>query len=90
MTVGGGKVLGVALSELANGKRISARGQDRHALLTEELLRRLSANGLTLEQCADRRVMNRSVRTLQRYCRRFGIAFPDYIPMSLRKKAPTE
>lgn len=53
-------------------------------------MRRLSANGLTLEQCADRRVMNRSIRTLQMYCRRFQIAFADYVPVSMRKKADSE
>lgn len=87
---GGGIALGLALSDLANTRRVGAKKADRHALITEELMRRLSANGLTLEQCADRRVMNRSIRTLQMYCRRFKIAFADYVPVSMRKKADSE
>lgn len=54
--------------------------------LTEALLRRLHEKGLTLEQCADRRIMNRAPATLKAYARRFDLAFPDYVPRKRRPK----
>lgn len=74
-------LFGSALSEIANGPRVTEYGG-----LTEALIRRLHEKGLTIEQCADRRVMNRSVATLERYARKFELAFPDYVPMALRPK----
>lgn len=50
--------------------------------LTESLLRRLAEKGLTLEQCADPRMMNQPIKALQRHCRKYGISFPDYDPAS--------
>lgn len=68
------------LNEIASGPRVSSfQG------LTKDLLRRLSEKGLTLEQCADRKMLNRSVSTLQAHCRAFGIRFPDYTPSNMRK-----
>lgn len=58
-----------------------------HADLTEFLFRRLHEKGLTIAQCADRRVMNRARSTLERYARQFDLAFPDYVPMRLRQKS---
>lgn len=69
-----------AVNEIANGPRVTSF-QD----LTESLLRRLSEKGLTLEQCADRRMLNRSLSTLESHCREFGIRFPDYTPSNMRK-----
>ncbi len=66
--------------EIANGPKVTSF-QD----LTESLLRRLSEKGLTLEQCADRRMSNRSVSTLQKHCREYSIRFPDYVPSNMRK-----
>lgn len=47
---------------------------------------RLKEKGLTLKQCADRRIMNRSLRTLQAHAREFDLAFPDYVPRKLKPK----
>jgi hypothetical protein len=68
------------INEMANGPRVSSF----HGL-TKDLLRRLSEKGLTLEQCASRKMLNRSVGTLQSRCREFGIRFPDYTPANMRK-----
>lgn len=65
--------------EIANGPKVTSF-QD----LTESLLRRLSEKGLTLEQCADRRMLDRSVSTLESHCRTYGIRFPDYTPPNMR------
>lgn len=48
-----------ALKDTANGPRVS----DFHGL-TKGLLQRLSEKGLTLEQCAGPKMLNRSVETL--------------------------
>jgi hypothetical protein len=65
------------INDIANGPKV----QD----LTEMLLRRLSEKGLTLEQCADRRMLDRAISTLESHCRTYGIAFPDYTPPNMRK-----
>ncbi|KKC39535.1 hypothetical protein WH87_04915 [Devosia epidermidihirudinis] len=68
------------VNDIANGPRVgSFQG------LTADLLRRLSEKGLTLEQCADRRMLARSRSTLEGRCREFGIRFPDYTPSNMRK-----
>ncbi len=68
------------INEMANGPLVTSfQG------LTESLLRRLSEKGLTLEQCADRKMLNRSVGTLEAHCREYGIRFPDYTPSNMRK-----
>lgn len=68
-----------ALQDLANGPH----GTDFQAL-TEGLLRRLSEKGLTLQECAGRKMLNRSLSTLQGHCSKFGIRFPDFIPANMR------
>ena len=68
-----------AVNDIANGPRLNSF-QD----LTEGLLRRLSEKGLTLEQCADRRMLNRSASTLKGHCTKFGIRFPDFVPTNMR------
>lgn len=68
------------VNEIANGPKVTD-----FQSLTASLLRRLSEKGLTLEQCADRRMLNRSISTLEGHCREYGIAFPDYMPPNMRK-----
>ena len=70
-----------AVNDLANGPHMSS-----FMTMTGALLRRLSEKGLTLEQCTDRKMLNRSRRTLEAHCRQFEIAFPDYTPVSMRPK----
>gem|GEM_PF-4668342 len=48
-------------------------------------MRRLAEKGLTLAQISDRRMLNRSIGTLEAHCRAFGIRFPDYTPRNMRK-----
>jgi hypothetical protein len=69
-----------AVQEIAAGPRVNSF----HGL-TKSLLERLAEKGLTLEQCADRRMLNRSLSTLQAHCRDYGIRFPDYTPSNMRK-----
>lgn len=80
MSIASDDLFGAVLSDIANGPS-GARDN-----LTEALLRRLHEKGLTLAQCADKRIMKRSVGTLQKYARQFDLAFPDYIPQKLRPK----
>lgn len=68
-----------ALKDMANGPRVS----DFQGL-TEGLLRRLSEKGLTLAQCADRKMLDRSLRTLEGHCVTYGIRFPDFTPANMR------
>lgn len=67
-----------AINDIANGPRVSSF----HGL-TETLMRRLAEKGLTLAQLADRKMLNRSVSTLQGHCREYGIRFPDYVPTNM-------
>jgi hypothetical protein len=69
----------MALTDIANGPHQRPR-------LAVDLLRRLHSNGLSLEQCADAKVMNRSVDTLKKYARELGLSFSDYVPLELRPK----
>lgn len=64
-----------------------ASGPHQRPRLVEDLLRRLNEKGLTLEQCADAKIMDRSVRTLKRYAREFDLTFPDYTPRKLKGQA---
>lgn len=48
------------------------------------LLKHTAAAGLTLEQCSSPLYMDRAISTSQKYCRRYGIRFPDYIPYKTR------
>lgn len=78
-----------AVRDVADGPQLSS-----FMNMTGALLRRLSEKGLTLEQCTDRKMLNRSRRTLEAHCRQFEIAFPDYTPVSMRpkgwRKAPND
>lgn len=69
-----------AVNEIANGPKVT-----NFQGLTESLLRRLSEKGLTLEQCTDRRMLNRPAATLKGHCTRFGIRFPDFTPANMRR-----
>jgi hypothetical protein len=75
------ELFGTTLNDIANGPHLG--GLDG---VTEALMRRLSEKGLPLEQLCDRRMMDRSRRTLEARAREFGIAFPDYVPLKLRKQ----
>lgn len=74
-------LFGEALSEIAGGPRLNG-----HSHLTKELMQRLAEKGLTLAMCAGPQMMNRSLGTLQGHARKYKIAFPDYVPMKLRRK----
>lgn len=54
--------------------------------VTEVIMRDAAEKGHTLEQLSDPRIMDRSIRTLKRRARQFGLSFPDYTPRALRKK----
>lgn len=73
-------LFGDALRDVAAGPHGSS-----FQSLTKNLMRRLSEKGLTLEQCADRKMLNRSRSTLESHCREYGIRFPDYTPSNMRK-----
>lgn len=75
------ELFGSTLNEIANGPRVTG-----HLELTEALMRRLAEKGLSLEQLSDRRMMKRSLSTLQKYAHQFDLSFPDYVPMKLRPK----
>lgn len=77
--------MGNSTEDLFGTARADER-RSKHVSRTEALMRRLAEKGLTLEQLADRRVMARSLTTLQKYARQFGMTFPDYVPMKLRPK----
>ena len=70
-----------AVDDIANGPRVTSYQE-----LTEGLMRRMAEKGATLEQLTGRKFLNRSRRTLEAHCRKFGIAFPDYTPASMRPK----
>jgi len=70
-----------AMKDVADGPHLSS-----FMNMTGALLRRLSEKGLTLEQCTERKMLNRSRRTLEAHCRQFEISFPDYTPVSMRPK----
>lgn len=46
---------------------------------------RFSEMQVPLSRCSDPQHLNKDVRTLKRYAREFGLAFPDYTPRALRK-----
>lgn len=74
-------LFGDALKEIADGPKMTG-----HASLTGALMKRMAEKGATLEQLADQRMMDRKRGTLEGYARRFGVSFPDYVPMGLRRK----
>lgn len=60
---------------------------DYHSRL-KFLLKTYSERGKKLRDIACPQIMGRSVDTLKGYCRLFQIAFPDYVPMSMRPPKP--
>jgi hypothetical protein len=74
-------LFGATIKEMAAGPHIGG-----HAALTKALMERLSEKGLPLEHLTDPKMMKRSRRTLEAHAREYGIAFPDYVPMALRKQ----
>lgn len=72
---------GETLTDMANGPHIGG-----HSGITEALMRRFCEKGLPLSHLADSRMMKRSLATLQAHAREYELAFPDYVPMSLRKR----
>jgi hypothetical protein len=52
--------------------------------LTEGLMRRMAEKGATLDQLTDHKMLNRSRRTLEGHCVKFGIRFPDFVPANMR------
>lgn len=51
-----------------------------------EILRHFRNKGIPLSVCADSKHLNRSLSTLQGYCREGSIAFPDYTPYDMRSE----
>lgn len=62
----------------------------RHAKRLQSILKLYSERGLTLEVLADDRHIGLSVKTLQKYSRKAGVTFPDYVPRSMRPKKARE
>lgn len=75
--------IGEILTDMASGPRIGG-----HVSKMETLMRHFSSRGVSLETAADSKHLNRSPETLQRYARRLGLKFVDYVPMALRPKKP--
>lgn len=57
-----------------------------HQARLEAIMRHFCGAGLTLAVSGDVRHLNRATSTMKAYARRFGLAFPDYIPTALRPK----
>lgn len=76
-----GNLFGSALSEVADGPHMGSYRQ-----ITKALMERFAEKGMTLAQLSDWRMMDRSIRVLEAHAREYGIAFPDYVPMALRRK----
>lgn len=71
------------LDEAANSKQLFD-----HQHKIAHILRHFSENGLSLAVAGDEQHLNRSESTLKRYCRKFQVKFPDYVPMSMRPRKP--
>ncbi len=69
------------LTELQNAPEILSKS---HRKKMEHCLRHFQAKGLTLEVCADKRHLNRSISTLKGYARDLRLRFPDFVPMACR------
>ncbi len=52
------------------------------------LLKTYSERGRNLADIACSKIMGRQLDTLKSYCRLFQIAFPDYVPLSMRPPKP--
>lgn len=73
------ELFNTTLVEIAHGPRVGSR-----RALTLALMKRLAEKGLTIEQLSDKRMMNLAISTLKKYARDFEIAFPDFVPVSMR------
>ena len=69
------------LEEVQNSRELF--GTDHKARMAH-CLRHFAAKKIPLLTCCDARHLNRSLSTLQEYCRELGLRFPDYVPMALR------
>lgn len=57
-----------------------------HVKTTESLMRMAVEKGWTLAYLCDAKVMDRSLRTLQKRARQFDLQFSDYVPRKLKPK----
>ncbi len=58
----------------------------QHAKRIQSILRLYSERGLALETLADHKHLGLTLKTLQKYSRRAGVKFSDYVPRSMRPK----
>jgi hypothetical protein len=56
----------------------------KHSARLNAILTHFAKRGIPLAVCADKRHLNRKVRTLKRRARALGLVFPDYCPRALR------
>ncbi len=70
------------IGEIASSKVIGTN----HARQMAALMRHFASAGLTVEQVADGKHLNKAVSTIQAYARKLNLAFPDYVPRHLRPK----
>lgn len=59
-----------------------------HRRRIEEIMRHFHKAGLTIKVCSDARHLNRDLSTVKGYARDFKLAFPDYVPLSMRPPKP--
>jgi hypothetical protein len=59
-----------------------------HEARIHHLLQTYSARGLRLDYIAGPNILNRSLAVLKKYCRRYMISFPDYVPKAMRPEPP--
>lgn len=57
-----------------------------HRSKIDALMRHFHKAGLALETVCDKRHLARASSTVKKYARELALAFPDYVPMSLREK----
>lgn len=69
------------LGDLQSGPLLS-----EHRAKIEALMRHFAAAGVTLATVCDERHLNRAEATVKQYARDLNLAFPDYVPRSLRPK----
>lgn len=68
------------IQDLADGPRLGG-----HAATTEALMRRFSEKRFPLKALTDPKMMNRSLTTLKAHASKYKLAFPDYVPVKMRK-----
>lgn len=62
-------------------ERLSRHTEHMRTILTSYALK-----GMPLSRVASPAVLNRKIKTLKGYCRRFDISFPDYTPRNKKPK----